>query len=130
MTTMDTPPDLQFETLSTLWELGSATVRDVHERLGAPRGLAYTTIATVLDRLHTKGVVTRTHQGRALVYAPAGERQAFERGRAEAALSRLLGPDPAASVATLVDALADIDPDLLDELERAIAAKREDERGS
>ena len=127
---MDTSPDLQFDALTALWELGGGTVRDVHERLGVPRKLAYTTIATVLDRLHTKGLVSRSQVGRALVYAPTGERQAFERDRAEAALSRLLGPTPVASVATLVDALADIDPDLLDELERAIAARREDGRGS
>ena len=127
---METRPDLEFEALSTLWDLGRATVRAIHLRLGVPRGLAYTTTATVLDRLHTKGLVTRRQEGRTLLYDPVGERQAFERSRAEATLSRLLGPTPAASVATLVDALTDIDPDLLDELERAIAAKREEAGGS
>lgn len=127
---MDSPPDLQFEVLSALWDLGTATVRDVHERIGIPRGLAYTTTATVLDRLHDKGFASRTHAGRALVYAAIGERLTFERARAEAVLTRLLGPSPTVAVATLVDALTDIDVGLLDELERVVAERQEARRGS
>jgi predicted transcriptional regulator len=127
---MESTPDLQFEVLSALWDLGRATVRDVHARVGLARGLAYTTTATVMDRLYAKGVVTRSLQGRTLVYVPVGERLAFERSRAAAALARLLGPSPETSVAALVGALADIDPALLDELERAVAGHRGGQRGS
>lgn len=129
------PPDLQSEVLTALWDLRRATVRDVHARVGVPRQLAYTTIATVMDRLHSKGRVSRQREGRTLVYSPVGEREEVERARAGALLARILGPAPESAVATLVHALADLDPALLDELERAVrerrdAGREEDDDGS
>ena len=35
-----------------------------------PRTLAYTTVMTVLQRLHAKGIVARQRQGRAYAYRP------------------------------------------------------------
>jgi predicted transcriptional regulator len=48
---------LEREILSIIWELGSATVKDVHERILADpeRELAYTSVTTVLRRLTEKG---------------------------------------------------------------------------
>ena len=37
--------DLEYAVLTALWQLGTASVRDLHERLGVPQGLAYTTTA-------------------------------------------------------------------------------------
>jgi predicted transcriptional regulator len=123
------PVDLQHEVLTALWELGRSTVRDVHARVGEPRGLAYTTIATVMERLCAKGLATRAREGRLLVYAPAGTREDVERERIGNALARLLGPSPESAVAALVDALEEIDPALLDELDRVVAARRRGRRG-
>jgi predicted transcriptional regulator len=43
----------------------------VRDELGSD--LAYTTVMTILTRLHEKGSVTRTRVGRAYVYTPAFE---------------------------------------------------------
>jgi predicted transcriptional regulator len=50
-------------------------VRDVLERLGPTRPLAYTTVMTVLDNLHRKGWVRRNMHGRAYHYEPALSRE-------------------------------------------------------
>ena len=47
---MPRQPRLERRGLETLWTGGEWSVRDVHVAVG--EGLAYTTIATVLDRLH------------------------------------------------------------------------------
>ncbi|WP_165234086.1 BlaI/MecI/CopY family transcriptional regulator [Aquisphaera insulae] len=48
--------DAEREVLRVLWDGGPATVREVRERLeGRGRTWAYTTVATLLQRLHTKG---------------------------------------------------------------------------
>jgi BlaI family transcriptional regulator, penicillinase repressor len=44
------------DVLKTLWELGQATVRDLHQSF-LDRGWAYTTVQTLLNRLVTKGYV-------------------------------------------------------------------------
>ena len=53
-----------------------ATVREVTEAL-ADRGLAYTTVMTVLDRLAGKGMVVRERDGRAWRYQPAATRETY-----------------------------------------------------
>jgi len=66
--------DLEHAVMDVLWVRGAPTsVRDVHEDL-SERGLAYTTVMTVLDRLAKKGVVVRQLDGRAWLYLPAKSR--------------------------------------------------------
>lgn len=62
--------------MDVLWDGdGDLSVREVHEKLETGRDLAYTTVMTVLDRLAKKNVVTRTRDGRAWRYSPAGTRE-------------------------------------------------------
>jgi hypothetical protein len=42
----------------------------VHDAIGIERGLAYTTLMTVLDRMSKKGLVERERDGRAWRYSP------------------------------------------------------------
>ena len=51
--------DLQLAILRVIWDKGEATVQDIWEALHAERGLAQTTVATMLSRLERRGVVAR-----------------------------------------------------------------------
>lgn len=122
--------DLEYAVLTQLWTRGTATVRALHESVGASGGLVYTTIAKVVDRLRDKGLIVRQRKGQSFVYRPRVAREDVERARARNAVSRLLGPTPRATVAALVEAVDSVDPTLLDELERAVAARRRSKRGT
>src|SRR5258708_1652720 len=129
--TFQLPADeLEYLVLTKLWQLGSASVRDLHGQIDKPEGLVYTTIAKVIDRLRGKGLIQRERHGKAFVYRARVARESVERARAQAAVSRLLGPAPRAAVAALVDAVDAVDPRLLDELERAVAAHLRSKRGA
>ncbi|MBI3792119.1 MAG: BlaI/MecI/CopY family transcriptional regulator [Gemmatimonadetes bacterium] len=60
--------DLQLAILRHLWEKGEATVADIWGALFEERGLAQSTLATVLSRLEKRGVVTHRTQARQFVY--------------------------------------------------------------
>ncbi|HEY2695139.1 MAG TPA: BlaI/MecI/CopY family transcriptional regulator [Pseudonocardiaceae bacterium] len=61
--------ELESEVLAALWAVESPlTPREVQHALG--EGLAYNTVQTILVRLHEKGLVQRTNDGRAHRYAP------------------------------------------------------------
>lgn len=69
-------PPLELEVMKVLWERGETNVREVQVALQPDRPLAYTTVMTLLERLHRKGAVTRRKQGRGFHYRPMLEREA------------------------------------------------------
>lgn len=67
--------------MGRLWGYGRAiTVREVVEDLQTERSIAYTTVMTVMDNLHRKGLVSREMQGRAYRYVPAQTREQHTAG--------------------------------------------------
>ncbi len=63
--------EFELEIMHVVWELGDATVKQVHEVLSARRPVAYTTVMTMLGLLAKKGHLKREESGRAFVYRPA-----------------------------------------------------------
>lgn len=64
------PGELEAQVLAALWRANEPlSPGQVRQELGAD--LAYTTVMTILTRLHDKGSVTRRRVGRAYVYTPA-----------------------------------------------------------
>lgn len=97
---------------------GPATAAWVQERLGGD--LAYTTVMTILSRLHAKQAVTRERSGRAYVWTPASD----EAGLAALRMRRVLDgePDRDAVLTSFVSALSAHDEQLLRSLlDRATA---------
>lgn len=76
--------DRELDIMAVLWDLGSATVAEVQERLADP--LAYTTVLTILRTLEEKGHVRHEEEGRAYRYIPTVDREAAGRS----ALRRLV----------------------------------------
>ena len=74
--------------------------------------------------------MSRERKSKAFVYRAKLARGIVEQARAQVTLSRLLGATPHATVATLVEAVESLDPELLDELERAVAARRRSQHGT
>ena len=60
--------DLQLAIMRVLWSRGEATVAEVHEALEPERGLALTTIATMLTKMEKKGVVDHHADGRRFIF--------------------------------------------------------------
>jgi predicted transcriptional regulator len=122
--------ELEYAVLSALIDLRRATVREVHQRIGEPHDLAYTTTAKALDRLHEKGLVRRERVGMVLSYESRISRSVLERGRAKKMLVELLAAAPEPAVSGLVDAVESISPELLDRLAEAVELRRKARRGT
>src|SRR5207247_10474608 len=63
--------ELQLAIMRVIWDRSEATVQEIWEALHAERGLAQTTVATMLSRLERRGVVTRRAQARQYHYRAA-----------------------------------------------------------
>ncbi|MGE4072077.1 MAG: BlaI/MecI/CopY family transcriptional regulator [Lysobacterales bacterium] len=94
--------ELQLELMRVLWRRGQASTAEVAEVLAQSRGLAHTTIATLLSRLEKRGVVASHKDGRQLVYRPLVAEQAVRRSMVSGLLGSLFGGDARALVTHLV----------------------------
>jgi predicted transcriptional regulator len=62
------PSGREIEILKVLWELGSASVREVYERMCPNEELAFNTIQTLLRIMEDKGLVGHHVDGRTFIY--------------------------------------------------------------
>jgi predicted transcriptional regulator len=102
--------ELEAAVLATLHAAGAPlSPGEVRDRLGDD--LAYTTVVTILSRLHAKGVLDRRKAGRAFLYAPVAD----EPGLAARRISQMLDaePDREAVLARFVSGLSGKDEELL-----------------
>lgn len=121
---IDSLGELETSVLEILWaEPRARSVREVASELKRRPALAYTTVLTVLDRLHDKGFVSREKDGRAFLYRPRIAREALMAERAASALGQK-GPPPNAVLMAFLDSVESRDPKVLDRLAELIAARR------
>jgi predicted transcriptional regulator len=102
--------ELASEVLAILHAAGEPlSPAEVRERLGGD--LAYTTVVTILSRLHAKGVLDRERAGRAYRYAPVAD----EPGLAARRMASVLAAesDREAVLARFVSGLTDQDEQAL-----------------
>ena len=61
----------ELEIMKVVWDLESATVRDVYEAMLKRRKVAYTTVMTMMNILEEKGYLKKKQADRAYLYRPA-----------------------------------------------------------
>ena len=82
--------EAEFEILKTLWDHGTATVREVLAHLHEKgRHVAYTTVQTLLTRLEQKGYVNSNKSELAFVYRAKLTRDRVTRSRLRMLLKQL-----------------------------------------
>ena len=118
MTPMTRLGDLERAVMQAVWQApGPLNGRQVADAL-APRGLAYTTVLTVLGRLERKGLLARDSTARAHTYTPVASRedhvavlmqqalgQADDRAAALQHFARSVSPTEAAALRQALDGL-------------------------
>ena len=119
--------DLQLAIMRVLWNRGEATVAEVHEVMEAERGLALTTIATMLAKMEKKGVVGHRADGRRFVYRPLVDEGQVRRSMVSELTSQLFRGDVTALVNHLLSE-HEIEPAELAQLRAAITDREKEER--
>lgn len=94
--------ELQLGILQVIWDRGEATTQQIHHVLEADRGLALTTVATLLSRLEKRGALSHRKEGRHYVYRPLVTRCEVRRSKVRELTESLFDGDPAALIHHLV----------------------------
>jgi BlaI family transcriptional regulator, penicillinase repressor len=114
-----TPSTRELEILKVLWELGSASVRQVRERMCPNDERAFTTVQTLLRIMDDKGLVSHKAQGRSFVYAPR-----YSRERATSRFLTQVFDGALDQVVVSMLSTTDASPEELKQLEKIIARTR------
>lgn len=122
--------ELEATVMGLLWERDEASVRDIQRALRPQRELAYTTVLTVLSRLHDKGLVERRKDGRAHVYSAASPQAEVSAPILESVVRTLFGGSRSRAIAQLLRGDEEIPDQELRRLEELIRERREGRRDS
>lgn len=110
--------------LEALWQMSAGTVREVLPIVGRRRGLAYTTVMTVMTRMADKGYLTREElPNGSFIYRPRYSREEFYAKTSRVLFGEILRNFGSVAVAQFVGALEEVDPQQLEELRRQLKRK-------
>lgn len=111
--------------MKLVWRVGQSSVRQLHTLSSHPQ-LAYTTIMTTVDRLYKKGLLTRSRMGKAYLYGPRLTENDYRERVAEHLISLAVqnGKRNDVVLSCFVDAVSELDREMLDRLDELVKAKR------
>lgn len=113
--------ELEAQIMEVVWRLNEPTVQDVCNDLGNDQN--YKTVMTVMNRLVEKNILVRRRVSRAFLYAPRESKEIFLNRVSREVAEGLLRDFGALAIAQFVDAVNDIDPERLAELDRLVRLK-------
>lgn len=96
--------ELEMDVLHYVTDHAPITVREVAQQFGQERGLARTTILTVMENLRAKGYLIRRKDGRAFEYVPEAEKKDLLSGLVQRFVEKTLQGSVSPVVAYLANA--------------------------
>lgn len=113
--------DLEGEIMDILWKRGSGSVREVLLELSKKRACAYTTVMTVMSRLHEKGFLSRfANESGGYTYAPREKKERFLAAASRTLIQSIIKEFGPVAVAQFMDIMKEGDKKQKDEWRRAL----------
>lgn len=97
--------ELEKEVMDILWENKNCSARDVLIKLQKNRTLAYTTVATVLQRLYDKGLVKRTEDKLGHIYSSKLSKESYSKNIAQSFLKKFIDSFGDTAIASFADSI-------------------------
>jgi len=102
---------LEQEVMNIVWGCGYCSVRDVLKKISRKKKLAYTTIATVLNRLYGKGLVRRKTQGSLIYYSAKISKEAYGKNTAFLFLRKFFSSFGDSAIASFAESIEKLPED-------------------
>lgn len=120
---MEALGELQLQVMEIVWQMGQATVAEVHEALARQREIAYTTVLTTMRALERRGMLDHTSVGKAYQYRPLISRDEYTAASVDRLVDNLFQGKQDKLLCHLLGAKR-IDKADLSDIRRMIAEKR------
>jgi predicted transcriptional regulator len=93
----------ELEMMNVIWRIGPCSVARVLEQLSPTRGLAYTSVSTIVRILEQKGYVTSERAGRGHLYSAAVAKEDYQATSLKHLMDNVFEGTPTLMVKRLLD---------------------------
>ncbi|MBL4765395.1 MAG: BlaI/MecI/CopY family transcriptional regulator [Colwellia sp.] len=97
------PTEAELTLLNILWQMGPATVRQIHNTVSTTQTTGYTTVLKILQIMHEKSLVIRDESNRAHVYAAANSETHTQSSLIKDLISKAFGGSTSKLVMRAID---------------------------
>jgi predicted transcriptional regulator len=117
---------LEAKIMDILWNDVEMTIKDVQQVLDREKVTNFNTVMTVMNRLVEKGILQKRVEGRSSLYQPVQTRVEFLNTRSKEMTTELMDEFGNVVVSHMLDALEDVDDELVAKLEQKIKELKKD----
>lgn len=111
---------LEAKIMDILWNDVEMTIKDVQQVLDQEKLTNFNTVMTVMNRLVDKGILQKRTEGRSSLYKPVLSREDFLNTQSKEMTNVLMDEFGNVVVSHMLDALEDVDEDLVAMLEKKL----------
>ncbi len=95
--------EVELQLMNIIWALESCTVKEVQTEISKERELAYTSVATIMKILESKGIVKSMKSDKAHIYTALISKENYEKQSLEHLAENLFQGDSSMMVMRLLD---------------------------
>lgn len=117
---------LEAKIMEILWNNEEMTIKDVQRVLEQEKMTNFNTVMTVMNRLVEKGILQKRSEGRSSLYKPVQSRIDFLNAQSKEMTHELMDEFGNVVVSHMLDALEEVDEDLVAKLEQKIMELKKD----
>jgi len=99
---------LEQQVMDIIWELKECSVRDVLTKLKKNKSIAYTTVATLFNRLEAKGLIKKQEQGKAYIYKPILSKKSYSKNLAQSFLKTFVSSFGDTAIASFAESIEEL----------------------
>ena len=99
---------LEQQVMDIIWEQKECSVRDVLNTLKKNRDIAYTTVATLFNRLEAKGLIKKHEQGKAYVYKPIVSKKLYSKNLVQSFIKTFVSSFGDTAIASFAESIEEL----------------------
>lgn len=97
--------ELEQQIMDIVWDGKNCSARDVLTKLEKDKKLAYTTVATILQRLYDKGLLSRKENAAGNIYSPKVSKEKYTKNVAQSFLKNFINSFGDTAIASFADSI-------------------------
>src|SRR3989344_7158724 len=97
--------ELEQQVMDIVWKSKNCTARDVLTKIERDKKLAYTTVATILQRLHDKELLSRKESSTGHIYSPKVSKEKYTKNVAQSFLKNFINSFGDIGIASFADSI-------------------------